>query len=71
MRTRKEARHNPHSVHSKQNEELILVSLTPYIEAIAEGDTLHLQSPETYLIWVEEMQELALKEGELYYWDEI
>jgi hypothetical protein len=70
MRTRKEVRHNPHSVHSKLNEEPILVSLVPHFEEIAEGEGLHCKSPETYLIWIETVQAEALEIGEIY-WDEI
>ena len=68
MQRAKRARFHPLSLHNPQAEKLIFVSLEPDHTEI-EGTGLHLQSPETYWTWVEEMQERAYTEGDDYYWD--
>jgi hypothetical protein len=64
-------RFNPNSIYSSQTkEELSLVGLSPHIEDVESGEGLHLQSPEAYYLWIEEMHERALENGEEIYWDE-
>jgi hypothetical protein len=69
MIKQRRVRHHPSSIYSVDREELVLIPLAPHHEEIDSADGLHNLSPEAYYLWIEEMHERALEEGEVVYWD--